>query len=234
MQFKSTFIVLSVAAVLTACGGGTTTNADDTTKNAAEKMAAKTEAMTSAVVPAQAVLAAAPSGNYELDKGHGYINFSYSHLGFSNPTVGFRDFTVELMLDNANVANSTLNVDIDVNSIDSRVEKFDEHLVGEKMFNTAEFPRASFKSTKIEVVSNNQLAVTGDLTIKGITLPVTLDTTINKAAMHPFAKKPTIGVSATTRIDRSKWDLGYASPHVGTDVDINIEIELPQATPSEE
>lgn len=76
---------------------------------------------------ASAGLSEVPSGAYGLDKTHGYITFSYSHLGFSNPHVGFRSFEVDLNLDNENIENSVVSVTIDATSVDSRVEVFNGH-----------------------------------------------------------------------------------------------------------
>jgi polyisoprenoid-binding protein YceI len=179
-------------------------------------------------VSASADLSAVPSGSYGLDKTHGYITFSYSHLGFSNPHVGFDSFEVELELDNENIENSAVNVTIDATSITSRVEEFDGHLNGANFFDTANHPIITFRSTGIEMSGDNTMNVTGDLTIKGTTKPVKLETTINKAANHPMRKIPTIGVSARAKVSRSDWGLSRAVPNVGDEVTIWIEVELPQ------
>ena len=175
---------------------------------------------------AAADLSSVPSGNYGLDKTHGYITFSYDHLGFSNPHVGFESFEVELSLDNENIENSTVNVMIDATSISSRVEVFDGHLNGANFFDTANHPTITFKSTGIEMTGDTTMNVTGDLTIKGVTKPVTLETTINKAANHPMRQVPTIGVSATTKVSRSDWGLDRAVPSVSDEVTIWMEVEL--------
>lgn len=233
MSTRHGLAILALSATLTACGqNGSVATSEKITKanvGAAATTAVATNAalsMTDGAVKSK--LSDIPSGKYKLDPGHGYINFSYSHLGFSNPSIGFRTFTVDLNLDAQNISKSTLQVDIDVNSIDSRVKKFDDHLVGADMFDTAKFPRATFTSTGIDVLPNDMLSIAGDLTIKDVTKSVILDTKINKASNHPMGKVPTIGVSATTRIKRSDFGVSYALPHVGDEVDISIEVELPQ------
>ena len=90
-----------------------------------------------------------PSGKYTLDSSHGYITFTYSHLGFSNPRVGFNSFDTVLDLDSRNPENSTVEVTIEASSIDSRVAEFNEHLNGSDFFNTAEYPTITFRSTKV-------------------------------------------------------------------------------------
>lgn len=167
-----------------------------------------------------------PSGKYTLDSSHGYITFSYSHLGFSNPRVGFNRFDTELELDSSNPENSAVEVKIDVASIDSRVAEFNDHLNGSDFFNTAEHPTITFKSTKVEVTGENTFDVTGNLTILGTTKPVTLATTINKAANHPMRNVPTVGVSATAKLMRSEWGLGAYVPAVSDEVELSIEVEL--------
>lgn len=177
-------------------------------------------------VDASAELADVPSGAYSLDKTHGYITFSYSHLGFSNPRVGFDDFDVILDLDNESPENSRIEVAIDAASISSRVPEFDEHLNSGDLFDTARFPSITFKSGSIESTGDDTYRVTGDLTIKGITRPVTLAAMINKAANHPMLDVPTVGVSATAEVLRSDFDLAYAVPAVSDEVTISIEVEL--------
>ena len=178
--------------------------------------------------PAAADLSAVPAGSYGLDKTHGYITFTYSHLGFSNPRVGFDAFDVALDLDNEAPENSSLKVMIDAASINSRVEKFDEHLNGDKFFDTNEYPNIDFQSTGIEQTGDDTFRVNGNLTIKGVTRAVTLDARINKAATHPLSKTPTVGVSATTSVLRSEWGLGDYVPMVSDRVEIEIEVELPK------
>ena len=170
-----------------------------------------------------------PAGNYSLDKGHGYITFSYSHLGFSNPHVGFNDFDVDLKLDAKNPAASQLEVVIQAASISSRVEEFDGHLRGSDYFDTEKHPTIGFSSTKVAMTSATTADVHGNLTIKGVSKPVVLNAVLNKAGAHPIAKKPTLGLSATTTIKRSDWGIDKYTPLVGDDVSIEIEVELPQA-----
>ncbi|MEJ2275636.1 MAG: YceI family protein [Woeseiaceae bacterium] len=171
-------------------------------------------------------LADVPSGKYTLDDTHGYITFTYSHLGFSNPRVGFNSFDTVLELDSRNPENSKVRVSIDASSIDSRVAEFNEHLNGSDFFNTAEYPQITFTSTRIEPKGANRFDVTGDLTILGTTKPVTLAATINKAANHPMRNVPTVGVSASTRLMRSNWGLDAYVPAVSDEVELSIEVEL--------
>ena len=167
-----------------------------------------------------------PSGEYELENTHGYITFSYSHLGFSTPHVGFDTFDVTLNADSESPTNSSVTVTIDAASINSRVDEFDKHLNAPDYFDTATYPTIKFSSTKFEATGDNTFNVTGDLTIKDITKPITLTTTINKAANHPMRGVPTIGISAEGTLLRSEWGLGKYVPAVGDEVTLMITAEL--------
>ena len=167
-----------------------------------------------------------PSGTYELENTHGYITFSYSHLGFSTPHVGFNSFDVSLEANSEDPTQSQVSVTIDAASIDSRVAEFDEHLVGPDYFDVANHPDITFTSTGMVATGENTFDVTGDLTVKGVTKPVTLAATINKAADHPMRGVPTIGLSATGTVSRTELGLGKFVPAVGDEVTLFITVEL--------
>ncbi len=169
-----------------------------------------------------------PAGTYKMDPGHGYVTFTYSHLGFSNPVVQFETVDASLELDAENPAASAINVTIDPASVDTGVEAFDGHLVSENWFNVAEHPTATFVSTGLSQTGATSGTLTGDLTIKGITKPVTLDVTLLKAGIHPLSQKPTVGVEATTTILRSAFDLGAYAPAVSDEVTITVSGEFNQ------
>ncbi|MEM1262036.1 MAG: YceI family protein [Pseudomonadota bacterium] len=174
-------------------------------------------------------LTSLPAGEYTLDKTHAYITFSYNHLGFSKPHVGFDAFDATLTLDADDPEKSAVSVVIDATSVNSRVATFDEHLNGDDFFATAGNPTITFTSTEIEATGDDTYDITGDLTIKGITQAVTLAATINKAANHPMRRVPWIGMSASTTLLRSDWDLGRYAPNVGDEVSIDIEVEFAKA-----
>ncbi|MEM1230236.1 MAG: YceI family protein [Pseudomonadota bacterium] len=167
-----------------------------------------------------------PAGAYEVEPTHAYITFSYSHLGFSTPHLGFDRFAVDLDLDPADLARSSLSVIVDAASVDSRVAEFDDHLKGPDFFAVAEHPEIRFTSTAIEMTGATKANITGDLTIKGVTKPVVLEARIDKAAMHPMLKKPVVGVSAFGTLSRSAFGLGKYVPAVGDEVELYITAEL--------
>lgn len=171
-------------------------------------------------------LSTLPAGEYVMDKTHGYVTFSYSHLGFSNPILRFNDIDATVMFDADKVTASKVMVEIDPASIDSAVPKFDGHLVGKDFFDVANHPEITFVSTGMEMNSDYTGTLTGNLTVKGITKPVTLAATLNKAGPHPFTNKPTFGVSAVGKIDRTEFDLGAYAPNVGAEVTVSLEVEF--------
>lgn len=177
---------------------------------------------------ANADLSDVPSGKYSLDLSHAYITFSYSHMGFSTPNLGFRDFDASLDLDSNDLENSSIEVVINAASIESLKDDFNDHLRSGDFFDTANFPQATFSSTKIESTGEDTFDVTGNLTIRDVTKPVTLAATLNKAAMHPMQKVPTVGFSAETTIMRSEFGLGRYVPNVGDEVTIHITVEMLQ------
>jgi polyisoprenoid-binding protein YceI len=177
---------------------------------------------------AQAELGDMPSGAYVLDKAHGYITFTYDHLGFSTPHVGFRNFDVSLDLDSSNIENSKVEVLIDATSIDSRVDVFNGHLNGENFFDTANHPEITFTGTDITSTGGETFDITGDLTIKGVTKSVTLNAILQKADMHPMRNLPSIGVTAEGTLSRSDFGLTRGVPNISDEVTLHISVEMPQ------
>lgn len=181
-------------------------------------------------------LKGAPTGAYVTEAGHRYITFSYLHQGLSNPWLRWRDWKGDLSWNAEDPTKSSINVVINTPSIDTGVDDFDAHMKSPDLFDVAKFPVATFKSTSLERTGPNTGKITGDLTIKDVTKPVTLDARINAAQFSPDRKNPSsgkykLGFSATATIKRSEWNMGFAVPFVGDDVAIVIEAEFesPQA-----
>ena len=173
---------------------------------------------------------AAPE-TYALDASHTYPRFSYSHFGFSNITGRFDQVGGEFELNTADLAKSRISVEIPVSSLSTGVAKLDQHLQGPDFFDAAKYPTASFKSTSVHVVNDRELHVSGDLTIHGVTKPVTLDVKVNKIAEHPMKKVPAAGFDAKTTIKRSDFGVGAYVPMVSDDVEIRITLEATSAKP---
>ena len=131
----------------------------------------------------------------------------------------------ELVYDAAAPANSTVTATIPVSNVRTGVAKFDEHLSSEDFFDFAKFPAATFSSTKVEAVSEGRLRVTGDLSMHGVTKPVTLDVSLNTIGEHPMRKTAAIGFDASSSLNRSDFGLGKYSPAVSESVKVSITVE---------
>jgi polyisoprenoid-binding protein YceI len=105
------------------------------------------------------------------------------------------------------------------------VGDFDDHLRSDDFFDAANHPNITFKSTSVKSAGKDRLTVVGDLTIKGITKPVTLAVTINKLGVQPMAKRDAAGFEATTTIKRSDFGVGKYAPNVSDEVKISITTE---------
>ena len=110
-------------------------------------------------------------------------------------------------------------------SVDTGYETFNGHIQGEDFLDTAQYPTATFKSTKVVFEGDKPVAVEGKLTLKGVTKPVTLTVTSFQAMPHPMLKKDTIGANASTVIKRSEFNAGKFAPHVGDEVTITVSLE---------
>jgi len=170
-------------------------------------------------------ISTAPSGTYKAEMTHAYIAFSYSHQGYSNPILRWGDFDAILELDSANPETSSFMVEIPVSSIDSGVPKFDEHLVSADFFDAENHPVITFKATDMKQIYTGRGKVTGDLTIKGVTKPITLDVKLNKVGKHFRSGKDMFGVSATGNLRRSEHGVDKYAP-MGDDVKLMIEVEF--------
>ena len=173
---------------------------------------------------------AMPGGLYELDKGHASLTWKVSHMGLSNYTARFTDFDSEIMFNPIDLEQSKVRATIDPTSVETDhvgEKDFNAELANEAgWFNTEQFPKITFLSTNVEKTGDNTGKVTGDLTFLGVTKPVTLDVTFNKAVgNHPFANKPALGFSATGTIKRSEFGMDKYIPMIGDDVDLLIETE---------
>ncbi len=161
-----------------------------------------------------------PSGNYTMDKTHGYVTFTYLHKGLSNPQLRFDDVDATLVLDAENPENSQINVTIAAVNIDSGVAKFDTHLNSPDFFNSAANPTISFKSTGFTRASASAGTLTGDLTMMGVTKSISFDVELNGTS------DTAIGVEGRTKILRSDYGLGKYVPTVGDEVSIAVSAEF--------
>lgn len=171
--------------------------------------------------PGAADPARVTAGTYAIDPTHTQILFAYDHMGFSNNMGIIAQPTGTLTLDPKNPGAATVSVEVPIANLRTGIPALDEHLMKADFFDVAKFPTATFVSTGV-TVDGTSADITGNLTIKGITRPVTLDAQFYGAGMHPMAKKENIGFSATTMVKRSDFGMSMAVPMVGDEVELKI------------
>jgi polyisoprenoid-binding protein YceI len=166
---------------------------------------------------------AAPE-TYVLDGTHTFPRFSYNHLGYSTQLSRFNKTTGKIMLDRA-AKTGAVDIVIDTRSVDTGYATFDDHIQGEDFLDTAQYPTAMFKSTQVVFEGDQPVAIKGNLTLKGVTKPVTLTVTSFQAMPHPMLKKDAMGANAHTVIQRSEFNAAKYAPNVSDEVRIDIAVE---------
>ena len=169
---------------------------------------------------------------YTLDASHTAVTFHINHFGFSNPSGKFMNVEGSVTLDEKDPAKSSVEVTIPVAKLETGVPKLNEHLMTKDFFDVATYPTAIFKSDKVEVTGASTAKVTGNLTLHGVTKPVTLDVTLNKIGEN-MMKKKTAGFSATATLKRSDFGITTYIPNLGDDVKLDIESEANLAVAEE-
>ena len=181
-------------------------------------------AATITLAAALAAPAVAAPETYVLDSAHSFPRFSYNHFGYSTQVSRFNKTTGKIIYDKE-AKTASVDIVIDATSVDSGFPVFNEHRRGEDFFDTAKYPTATFKSTKVVFEGDKPSAIEGNLTIKGITKPVTLTVTSFHAMPHPMKKKDAIGANAFTTVKRSDFNAGKYAPNVGDEIRIDLGVE---------
>lgn len=166
---------------------------------------------------------------YVLDPSHSQIVFTYNHLGFSTTTSMYSGFDGEIMMDEADPAQSSVAVSFPVMDMITGWQPRTEHFMSDDFFGAEEGDMVTFESTGIEVTGDDTGIITGDLTMNGVTKSVVLDAKLNQMGEHPMEGKPWAGFDATTTVLRSDYNLGKFAPFVSDEVQIEISIEAMQA-----
>ncbi len=163
-----------------------------------------------------------PGGTYAVDPGHTQVGWRVSHMGFSNYAGGFSDVSGSLTLDPKNPAAAKLSVKIPVTSVTTTSDKLTGELKGDQWLDAGKFPEMTFVSTKVTPAGKDHAKVTGDLTLHGVTKPVTLDVTLVGAGTNPLNKKTTVGFEATGTVKRSEFGVKTYVPLIGDDLHLTI------------
>ena len=169
---------------------------------------------------------AAQADSLTFEPDHTSVIFTYEHFGLSHPSGKIMGATGTLTLDREDLSKSVVDITLDLETLTTALPDFDTLLKGDKYFDIARFPTATFRSTKVELTGENTANVTGDLTIHGITQSAVLAATFNKKAFNPAVFKTGYGFSATAHLSRKAFGLGNYEPIVGDDIDLIIDAEV--------
>ncbi len=162
--------------------------------------------------------------SYTIDSRHTFPIFEVNHLGFSTQRGRFNKSAGKIMLDTA-AKSGSVELTIDTGSIDMGIDKWDEHMKSADFFNAAAHPTITFKSTKINFDGDKLASANGDLTMLGVTKPVTLALSGFRCGEHPMLKKIVCGVDATTTIKRSDFGMKYGIPAIADEVKLLVPVE---------
>jgi len=189
-------------------------------------------ALALAIAPA---LAFGQTAAWNIDASHTRTGFSVKHLVISDVKGEFAKTNGKAQIDDADLSKSSIEVTIEAASVDTRDEKRDNHLKSADFFDVAKYPTITFKSTKVEAGKDGALTVTGDLTMHGVTKPVTLEGSITKAITDPWGLTRR-GASFTGKLDRKAWGITWGKMTdvgavVGDEVKLDIQAELVKDQP---
>ena len=168
---------------------------------------------------------------WSIDPAHSNVEFSVRHLMIATVRGRFADVAGTVKLDESNPARASVDVTIQAASIDTRAEQRDTHLRSPDFFDVAKYPVITFKSRAVEPKGGDQLKVTGDLTMHGVTRPVTLSATKEGSARDPWGNDR-IAFSAIAKLDRKEFGLTWnqaletGGVMVGDDIKITLDVEL--------
>ena len=169
-------------------------------------------------------LSAQAAESYTIDPAHTYPNFTINHLGFSTMHGRFDKSSGKVTLDRA-AKTGSVEMTVETASVSTGFAKRDDHLKSPDFFNAAEFPSITYKSTAINFKGDTPSSVVGNLTISGVTKPVTLTIYSFKCGPNPMNQKETCGAAASAQLKRSDFGIKFGLPAIGDDVKLEFEIE---------
>ena len=179
------------------------------------------------IVALAAPLATAQTSTWAIDPAHSQIEFVVRHLALSNIHGRFGNLKGNITMNDTDITKSTVQVTIDVTSLDTGVAQRDSDVKGANFFDTAQYPSATFASTSV-AKKGMGLTVTGNLTLHGVTRPVELDVEGPSGPVPGMDKKPHSGFSATTTINRKDFGVGPNAPAtmVGDEIKLTIDLDV--------
>jgi polyisoprenoid-binding protein YceI len=161
---------------------------------------------------------------YNIDAFHTFPTFEVNHLGFSTQRGRFDKTSGTVMLDTA-AKKGSIDLTIEVSSLNMGFAVWNEHMAADGFFNTAKYPTITFKSNKLIFEGDKVVGAEGDFTLLGVTKPVKLTVSNFKCGENPFNKKAMCGADITTTIKRSDFGMTKALPAVGDEIKISSAVE---------
>lgn len=178
-------------------------------------------------VSALLMVSAANAQKWNCDKAHSNVKFNLTHMMLTELSGSFKNFDVTMTSSKEDFTDAQFDFSADVASVDTDNSMRDGHLQGDAHFDAAKFPKITFKSTGVQKVSAGKYKLMGDLTMKGKTLPITLDMVVKGPITDQRTQKPKIGLRASGTIDRSKWGVGgMPEAVVSNDIEIVVSGEF--------
>ncbi|MEF2528768.1 MULTISPECIES: YceI family protein [Streptomyces] len=189
----------------------------------------RTEQSVSADVPANAPAAdpalAALTGDYAIDPAHSSIGFTVRHAMVTNVRGSFGDYSGSLHLDGGDPSRSTASIDVKIASVDTGIGDRDAHLRGEDFFAAEQFPLMTFRSTSAARIGADTYRMTGDLTIKDVTRPLSIDLEFGGAATDAYGNER-VGFEGAAEILRSDWGLTWNAALEAGGVMVSDKVKL--------
>lgn len=185
-------------------------------------------ALVAGIAVALAIPAAAATSTWQIDPAHSSAQFAVKHLSISTVRGAFTSVKGTVALDDKDITKSTVDVTIDVSSVDTRVPDRDKDLRSDHFFDADHFATITFKSKKVEQLAPGKLRVLGDLTIHGTTKEVALDVDGPSAPIKDPWGNQRMGISASTKISRQDFGIGanYPAAMIGDEISITIDSEV--------
>ena len=176
--------------------------------------------------------AVAGTTTWQIDPKHSSAQFAVTHLMISTVRGEFHQLNGTVVVDDADISRSSVNVTIDATTVDTREPDRDKHLMSADFFDVAKYPTMAFKSTKVESAGPGRLKITGDLTIRGVTKQAVLEVSAPKSPIKdPWGLQRT-AVSGSTKINRQDFGVAWnktldaGGVVVGDEVSINLDVEM--------
>lgn len=176
-------------------------------------------------IPFLLVATVASAQVYNIDPSHTYPSFEADHMGLSVWRGKFTKSSGKIVLDRQSKTGGSIEIAIDASTIDFGHAKMNEKARGDEMFNVAKYPMVTFKSTTLKFEGDKLVAVDGEMTMLGITKPLSLTLTHFKCLIHPLHKREVCGADAYGRFDRSEFGMNIGLPRFSPEIKLAIQVE---------